>query len=137
ARSKVKFIMIGATNRPQHVDPAVARRFDNSLLVGPPDQYDRQDIFRCILRDQYKVEGSIDYHEAALKSDGFAASDIANVCRAASQIPLKEAWKAWRKKQHMSNKSGNVTVEIIPEQMDVRPIQNSVSGSRNEASPCI
>ena len=46
-----KVLVIGATNRPQDLDPAIQRRFERSFLVGPPDEHTRELVFKAILRE--------------------------------------------------------------------------------------
>ena len=49
--STCKVLVIGATNRPQDLDPAIQRRFERSFLVGPPDEHTRELVFKAILRE--------------------------------------------------------------------------------------
>ena len=82
--------VIGATNQPWDVDPALRRpgRLDRTLLVLPPDQPARESIFRHHLA-QRPVEG-IDLGWLAKSTDGFSGADIAHVCETASEKALME-----------------------------------------------
>ena len=82
--------VIGATNQPWAVDPALRRpgRLDRTLLVLPPDQPARESIFRHHL-SQRPVEG-IDLGWLAKSTDGFSGADIAHVCETASEKALME-----------------------------------------------
>ena len=82
--------VVGATNQPWDVDPALRRpgRLDRTLLVLPPDQPARESIFRHHLA-QRPVEG-IDLGWLAKSTDGFSGADIAHVCETASEKALME-----------------------------------------------
>jgi len=82
--------VIGATNQPWDVDPALRRpgRLDRTLLVLPPDAEARESIFRHHLAHR-PVEG-IDVRWLARSSDGYSGADIAHVCETASEKALLE-----------------------------------------------
>lgn len=75
-------IIVGMTNRPQDLDPAILRRFERSYRVDLPDFRSRVDIFRRMLRSMRK-EPSFDHCKCARLSEGFAASDILELCKSA------------------------------------------------------
>ena len=80
--------VIGATNQPWDVDPALRRpgRLDRTLLVLPPDGPARESIFRHHLAHR-PVEG-IDLRSLAKQTDGYSGADIAHVCETASEKAL-------------------------------------------------
>lgn len=80
--------VIGATNQPWDVDPALRRpgRLDRMLLVLPPDREAREAVFRHHLAHR-PVEG-IDLRALAKRTDGFSGADIAHVCETASEKAL-------------------------------------------------
>jgi SpoVK/Ycf46/Vps4 family AAA+-type ATPase len=82
--------VVGATNQPWDVDPALRRpgRFDRTLLVLPPDQEAREAIFRYHLKDR-PVEG-IDASALAKRSDGYSGADIQHVCETAAERAMME-----------------------------------------------
>lgn len=86
--SPAHVIIVGATNRPQDLDPAVQRRFERSFLVGPPDKQARESIFRAILRDVPLSD--FDFQAAAEMTSEYTPSDIVALCKAAMQILVKE-----------------------------------------------
>ncbi|MCL2464794.1 MAG: ATP-binding protein, partial [Micrococcales bacterium] len=83
--------VLGATNQPWQVDPALRRpgRFDRTLLVLPPDAPARQEIFRHHLQDR-PIEG-IDLARLAAQSDGLTGADIALVCESAVERALMDS----------------------------------------------
>ncbi len=82
--------VVGATNQPWDVDPALRRpgRFDRTLLVLPPDQQAREAIFRYHLKDR-PVE-AIDPTALAKRSDGYSGADIQHVCETAAERAMME-----------------------------------------------
>jgi SpoVK/Ycf46/Vps4 family AAA+-type ATPase len=48
--SRSLITVIGATNRPQELDPAIQRRFERSYLIGIPDLKARKEIFQIVLK---------------------------------------------------------------------------------------
>lgn len=69
--------VIGTTNRPEKIDPAILRtgRLDKMIYIPIPDYEARKSLFRHHLKDRY-VDDSIDFDELARLSEGFVASDI-------------------------------------------------------------
>lgn len=78
-----RVMLVGATNRPQFVDSAIQRRFDQSLFVGPPSEADRADMFRVIL-DGVLVGEGFDWARCAALTMDYTPSDIVALCKAAS-----------------------------------------------------
>ncbi|XP_073249221.1 nuclear valosin-containing protein-like [Porites lutea] len=94
ARKQV-FIM-GATNRPDIIDPAVLRpgRLDKVLYVGLPSVEDREDILRTITKDGKKplLLSDVDIKDIANDEgcDGLSGADLAALVREASMAALRE-----------------------------------------------
>lgn len=83
--------VLGATNAPWDVDPALRRpgRFDRTVLVLPPDAPAREEILRYHLRDR-PIAG-IDLAFLVDRTDGFSGADIAHLCESAAEIALMDA----------------------------------------------
>jgi SpoVK/Ycf46/Vps4 family AAA+-type ATPase len=83
--------VIGATNQPWDVDPALRRpgRFDRTMLLLPPDADARAAILRYHLRE--RPLGPVDFDELALASDGLSGADLRLVCEEAAERALGEA----------------------------------------------
>ncbi|EPS70827.1 hypothetical protein M569_03930, partial [Genlisea aurea] len=79
--------VIAATNRPDKIDPALLRpgRFDRLLYVGPPNEKDREDIFRVHLRG-IPCCPDVSISELSRLTPGFTGADISLVCR---QAPIR------------------------------------------------
>ncbi len=83
--------VIGATNHPWDVDPALRRpgRFGHSLLVPPPDLGARVAILRSNLECR-PIEG-IDLLKAAHRTARFSGADLAQVCEMAAERALADS----------------------------------------------
>jgi SpoVK/Ycf46/Vps4 family AAA+-type ATPase len=83
--------VLGATNHPWDVDPALRRpgRFDRTLLVLPPDERAREAIFQTHLRD--RPIASVDIPRLARQTEGYTGADIAHVCESAAEKAMIEA----------------------------------------------
>uniref|UniRef100_UPI001890E4AF ATP-binding protein n=1 Tax=Catenulispora pinisilvae TaxID=2705253 RepID=UPI001890E4AF len=83
--------VLGATNAPWDVDPALRRpgRFDRTVLVLPPDAPAREEILRYHLRDR-PIAG-IDLESLVERTDGFSGADLAYLCESATENALMDA----------------------------------------------
>ncbi len=80
-------IIMGATNRPEVLDPALLRpgRFDRQILVDRPDLKGRMDIFAVHTRE-FMLDDQVDFRKLAAETPGFAGAEIANVCNEAALL---------------------------------------------------
>ena len=88
--------VLGATNAPWDVDPALRRpgRFDRMVFVGLPDADARAGILRSHLKDR-PVAG-IDLKSIAKRTEGFSGADLAHVCDSATQLAMAESMRSGR-----------------------------------------
>ncbi len=84
-------VVIGATNRPDILDPALLRpgRFDRLVYVPPPDFHARLEIFKIHTRNMPLAE-DVNLEELARMTEGYAGSDIESLCREAALMALRE-----------------------------------------------
>ncbi|MFO0909608.1 MAG: ATP-binding protein [Isosphaeraceae bacterium] len=85
-------LVLGATNRPDRLDPALLRpgRFDLQLEIGLPDLAARLEIARIALRDK-PHDSRIDATDLARSTEGFSGAEIQAVCAAAALAAVREA----------------------------------------------
>lgn len=85
-------LVIGATNAPWYLDPAIRRpgRFDRIIFVSPPDVEARTAIFNIKLKD--KPIENIDYSTLAKNAKEFSGADINAVIDIAIEQKLEEAF---------------------------------------------
>ena len=83
-------LVIGATNRPQALDPAFRRpgRFDMELPFDLPDVQDREEILRATARKQNGSD-SLPHGEIARNTDSWTPAELAGVWDAAARIAVK------------------------------------------------
>ncbi len=88
-------VVIGATNRPDMLDPALLRsgRFDRVILTPVPDEESRIKIFEIYLK-RMPLAADVNARELAEKAEGYVGADIDGVCREAAMIALREDIKA-------------------------------------------
>ncbi|RLI85027.1 MAG: AAA family ATPase [Archaeoglobales archaeon] len=84
-------IVIGATNRPDIIDPALLRpgRFDRLVYVRPPDKRSRLAILKIHTKNMPLAE-DVDLEELADMTEGYVGADIEAVCREAVMLALRE-----------------------------------------------
>jgi transitional endoplasmic reticulum ATPase len=83
-------VVIGATNRPALVDPAILRpgRLDELVYVGTPDEKGREHILR-IHTAKMPLADDVDLAGIAKKTDRFTGADLEDVVRRAGMIALR------------------------------------------------
>jgi len=97
--SQKMVFFIGATNRPDIIDPAMMRpgRLDSLIYIGLPDFDARISIFKACMR-KTPVDPEVDYEFFADRTEGFSGADIAGVCKAAAKNAIRSCIQADRKK---------------------------------------
>jgi len=84
-------ILLGATNRPERIDPALLRsgRFDYVLPFAKPDAADRAAIMRLCCR-RVPVAPDVDFEEFAGRMEGLTGADIESLCKKATLFAIAE-----------------------------------------------
>ncbi|MBT8342443.1 MAG: AAA family ATPase [Desulfatitalea sp.] len=84
-RSRGKVIVIGATNLPNNLDPALRRpgRFDREIGINPPNKAGRSEIIKIHSRSM-PLDQDVDIEQLAEITHGFLGADLAALCREAS-----------------------------------------------------
>jgi cell division protease FtsH len=88
--SRKGVIIMGATNRPEVLDPALLRpgRFDRQVLVDKPDIKGREEILRIHVKG-VKVAPDVDIKVIAARTAGFAGADLANLVNEAALLAAR------------------------------------------------
>ena len=86
-------LVLGATNRPDILDPALLRpgRFDIQVAIPLPDQEGRRQIFEIGLRGKPIIAGEVDLAGLAASTGGFSGAEIRAVCTRAAWAAIREA----------------------------------------------
>lgn len=82
--------IVGATNRPDMVDPALVRpgRLDRMIYVPPPDKCSRYEILKAIC-SQMPLERDVNLDQIAERTEGFSAADLAALARHAGLAVMR------------------------------------------------
>jgi transitional endoplasmic reticulum ATPase len=93
--SKKNVFVIGATNRPEQLDPALCRpgRLDSLIYVPLPDEPGRLGILKAQLR-KTPVASDVDLTYIASKTHGFSGADLGFITQRAVKIAIKESISA-------------------------------------------
>jgi transitional endoplasmic reticulum ATPase len=84
-------ILLGATNRPERIEPALLRsgRFDYILPFANPDAADRAAIMRICCR-RVPLAPDVNFEEFAGRTDGLTGADIESLCKKATLLAIVE-----------------------------------------------
>lgn len=90
-KSRGHVVVIGATNRPNSIDPALRRfgRFDREIDIGIPDATGRLEILRIHTKNM-KLDDDVDLEKCANETHGFVGSDLAQLCTEAALQCIRE-----------------------------------------------
>jgi len=90
--AKKTVFIIGATNRPDIIDPALMRpgRLDQLIYIPLPDFDSRYSIFKAVLR-KTRVSKDVDLAFLSKKTEKLSGADITSVCQRAQQACVREA----------------------------------------------
>lgn len=88
-------VVIGATNRPNLLDPALLRpgRFDELVYVPVPGTEGRLHILRIHTKDM-PLAGDVDLHDIVSRTEGCSGADLEDVVRRAGLFALRESMEA-------------------------------------------
>lgn len=90
-KSRAHVIVIGATNRPNSIDPALRRfgRFDREIDIGIPDTTGRLEILRIHTKNM-KLDADVDLEQIAGETHGYVGADMAALCTEAALQCIRE-----------------------------------------------
>ena len=101
-------MVLGATNRPEILDPALLRpgRFDRRVIVEKPDLKGRVNILKVHAK-AVKLDHTVDFEEIALATSGAVGADLANMMNEAAIMAVKAG------RQAVSQKDLFEAVEVV------------------------
>eukprot|EP00123_Amoebidium_parasiticum_P005975 comp17040_c1_seq1/m.15748 comp17040_c1_seq1/g.15748 ORF comp17040_c1_seq1/g.15748 comp17040_c1_seq1/m.15748 type:complete len:805 (-) comp17040_c1_seq1:554-2968(-) len=84
-------IVMGATNRPNSIDPALRRfgRFDREVDIGIPDATGRLEVLRIHTKNM-KLDPNVDLEQVANETHGYVGADLAQLCSEAALQQIRE-----------------------------------------------
>lgn len=111
--AKKNVFIIGATNRPDIIDPAILRpgRLDQLIYIPLPDHGSRVNILKAVLKNS-PVAPDVDIDHIAKATHGFSGADLTEICQRAAKLAIRESIE----KEIELSKSGMETDEDpVPE----------------------
>ncbi|XP_019623225.1 PREDICTED: nuclear valosin-containing protein-like [Branchiostoma belcheri] len=110
-------LVIGATNRPDFLDPALRRagRFDREISMGIPDERAREGILQ-VLCQKLRLSEGFSYRQLAHLTPGYVGADLSALCREAAMTAInrilteREEEEAKRKNIEVTVTGGEVAV---------------------------
>lgn len=94
-KGRGRVVVIGATNRPDAIDPALRRggRFDREISIGVPDKKGRESILKIHTRNM-PLTKDVNLNKYAEIAHGFVGADLAALCKEAAMARLRKAIKS-------------------------------------------
>jgi transitional endoplasmic reticulum ATPase len=111
--------VIGATNRPDLVDPALLRpgRLERLVFAPPPDAAARAQILRAAAKD-VPLADDVDVLELGARTDGYSGADCAALVREAALTAMRESMAAATvTAAHVETALGRVRPSLDPAQV--------------------
>lgn len=92
---KKNVFIIGATNRPDQIDPALLRpgRLDQLIYIPLPDEVSRHEILKAALRKS-PIAQDVDLSFLAKSTHGFSGADLTEICQRAAKLAIRESIEA-------------------------------------------
>ncbi|RHY76896.1 hypothetical protein DYB38_014220 [Aphanomyces astaci] len=87
-------LVLGATNVPWELDPAMRRRFEKRIYIPLPEVHARKVMLKIHLGDTPHSLNDADFTTLAAKAEGCSGSDISVLVREALMEPLRQCQQA-------------------------------------------
>ncbi len=90
--AKKNVFIIGATNRPDIIDPALMRpgRLDQIIYIPLPDFKSRVSVLRAVLRKS-PLAPDVDLEKIAQVTEGFSGADLTEICQKACKFAIRQS----------------------------------------------
>ena len=126
-KSRGQVVIIGATNRPDSIDPALRRpgRFDREIEIGVPDQEERLEILEIHTRSMPLSEDE-NLEEFAAVTHGFVGADLESLCREAAMRVVRRIIPDIKSDEEISE---DVLKKIIVEPKDFKEALKEIQPS--------
>lgn len=82
-------LVLGASNVPWELDPAIRRRFEKRIYIPLPDIHARTAMFKIRLGKTPNELSEEDFIELGKTSEGYSGSDISVVVKEAMMMPVR------------------------------------------------
>lgn len=127
--AKKNVFIIGATNRPDQIDPAILRpgRLDQLIYVPLPDEEGRLSILKAQLR-KTPLEPGLELRAIAKLTNGFTGADLSYIVQRAAKFAIKDSIEAQKRVEQTEVKKEGETegdVEMVEQEDPVPYITKS------------
>jgi len=121
--AKKTVFIIGATNRPDIIDPALLRpgRLDQLIYIPLPDEDSRHQIFKACLRKS-PVSKDVDLRALAKYTQGFSGADITEICQRACKYAIRENIEKVNLGRHLFLISSQRRLKNISEMLEIHSL---------------
>ncbi|KAF0684899.1 Aste57867_23143 [Aphanomyces stellatus] len=112
-------LIIGATNRPNDLDPALRRagRFDREICLGIPDERARERIL-TVLASKMRLSGDMDFRELARRTPGFVGADLVSLTKEAAVLAVNRVFSTLLADHKATNDEIRTVEPFTPEQLE-------------------
>lgn len=118
--SKKNVFIIGATNRPDIIDPAILRpgRLDQLIYIPLPDEPSRLAILKANLRKS-PIAQDIDLSVISKATKGFSGADLTEICQRACKLAIRESIEGEirRERELRENPSAGIDMDMDEEEV--------------------
>lgn len=130
-RNADKVLLIGATNRPDSMDPSLRRagRFDREIKLGIPDTEARKEILQTMTK-KLQLEGNFDFLSIAKLTPGYVGADLLSLTREAAMIAINRVLKDIHEEDLKNQKS-----KSRKESTDAQPTKNDQEKTSEKDDP--
>lgn len=109
-------IVLGATNRPDSLDPALRRagRFDREICLNVPNEISRLHILKK-MSSSLKIDGAIDFDRLAKLTPGFVGADLKALSTAAGTCAIKRIFKNYTPSKDSQSSDVDMDIDSLAE----------------------
>jgi ribosome biogenesis ATPase len=132
-RSSAMVMVVGATNRPDSLDPALRRagRFDRELQLSIPNEDARMRILQ-VLTAKIRLSGSINLNSIARNTPGFVGADLKALTQEAANVAIRRIFS----KRHYQVAEGLPEWRLSEEELQLAAIEpNDFDGAMSKIQP--
>nr|CAD7462219.1 unnamed protein product [Timema tahoe] len=111
--AKKNVFIIGATNRPDIIDPAILRpgRLDQLIYIPLPDEKSRESIFRAGLRKS-PIAKDVDLIYIAKVTHGYSGADLTEICQRACKLAIRQSIEAEIRRERERANNQNLAMDM-------------------------
>ncbi|XP_066237029.1 nuclear valosin-containing protein-like isoform X2 [Saccopteryx leptura] len=127
-----RVLVIGATNRPDSLDPALRRagRFDQEICLGIPDEASRERILQTLCR-KLRLPEAFHFRHLAHLTPGFVGADLMALCREAAMCAVSRVLMRLQGEQESDPEMGRLPCDGQAEGPGPEPTSKAQAPVRN------